>query len=60
MMVHSTHPTIGEMYFQGCPIKLTETPGSVDAPAPLLGQHTQEVLGLSDADYTRLKNEGVL
>ncbi|WP_242873556.1 CaiB/BaiF CoA transferase family protein [Eubacterium barkeri] len=60
MMVHSTHPTIGEMYFQGCPIKLTETPGSVDAPAPLLGQHTQEVLGLSDADYTRLKNEGVI
>ena len=44
MMVHMDHPTIGEMYFQGCPIKLTETPGSVDTPAPLLGQHNKEVL----------------
>lgn len=60
MMVHNTHPTIGDMYFQGCPIKLTATPGSVETPAPLLGQHTQEILGLSDEEFTKLKNEGVI
>lgn len=60
MMVHSTHPTIGEMYFQGCPIKLTETPGSVDAPAPLLGQHNGEIFGMSDEELTKMEEEGVL
>lgn len=60
MMVHSTHPTIGEMYFQGCPIKLTETPGSVDAPAPLLGQHNGEIFGMSDEELKKMEEEGVL
>lgn len=59
MMVHIDHPAIGDMYIQGCPIKLSATPGSVDTPAPMLGQHTQEVLGLSDAAYAKLKEEGV-
>ena len=27
MMVHCEHPTVGDMYFQGCVIKLSETPG---------------------------------
>lgn len=60
MMVHMDHPTIGEMYFQGCPIKLTETPGSVDTPAPLLGQHNKEVFGLTDEELESLKAEGVM
>ena len=29
----------------GLPIKLSATPGRVARPAPLLGQHTREVLG---------------
>jgi len=60
MMVHMDHPAIGEMYFQGCPIKLTETPGSVDTPAPLLGQHNKEVFGLTDEELESLKAEGVM
>lgn len=60
MMIHINHPTIGPMYIQGCPIKLSETPGSVDTPAPLLGQHTQEVLGLTDDEYKMLQKEGVV
>ena len=60
MMVHMEHPTIGDMYIQGCPIKLSETPGSVDTPAPLLGQHTQEILHLSDDEYTTLQKEGIV
>jgi crotonobetainyl-CoA:carnitine CoA-transferase CaiB-like acyl-CoA transferase len=37
----------------GLPIKFSETPGSVQRAAPLLGQHTREVLrehGFSDAE----------
>ncbi len=60
MMVHIDHPTIGDMYIQGCPVKLSKTPGSVDTPAPLLGQHTQEVLGLTDEEYSALQQEGVV
>ena len=60
MMVHVEHPTIGDMYIQGCPIKLSETPGSVDAPAPLLGQHNKEVYGFDDETLKQLKEEGVI
>ena len=37
MMVHCEHPTAGDQYFQGCVMKLSETPGSVDFASPLLG-----------------------
>ncbi len=60
MMVHIDHPTIGEMYFQGNPVKLTKTPPSVDTPAPLLGQHNKEVFNLDDETLAQLKAEGVL
>lgn len=60
MMVHIDHPTIGPMYFQGCPIKFSATPGSVDAPAPVLGQHNAEILGLSAEQVQKLKEEDVL
>jgi len=60
MMVHVEHPTIGDMYIQGCPIKLSETPGSVDAPAPLLGQHNKEVYGFDDETLKQLKEEGII
>lgn len=64
MMVHQTHPTIGEMYFQGCPIKLSRTPGSVDTPAPLLGEYNEEfyknVLGFSDEKYKKLIENEVI
>ena len=60
MMVHCEHPTMGDLYFQGCPVKLSETPGSVEAPAPLLGQHNKEVFGLSEEEYEALRTEGVI
>ena len=60
MMVHCEHPLIGDMYFQGCPVKLSETPPSIDTPAPLLGQHNKEIFHLTDEEYEKLKAEGVL
>jgi CoA:oxalate CoA-transferase len=58
MMVHIKHPTVGDCYVQGVPIKLSETPGSVDSPSPLLGQHNRDIFGLSEEQEARLRQEG--
>lgn len=60
MMVTSHHPTMGDIDIQGCVMKLSATPGSVDAPAPLLGQHNKEVFGLSEEEEKALIDAGVL
>src|SRR6202035_5991373 len=44
MIVETMHPTAGKVASIGLPIKFSETPGSVRRAAPLLGQHTREVL----------------
>lgn len=44
MIVELDHPVAGHMKVPGVPIKLSATPGSVETPAPLLGQHTEEIL----------------
>lgn len=44
MITRVAHQITGEVEVPGVPIKLSETPGSVDAPAPSLGEHTAEVL----------------
>lgn len=60
MMVHCPHPTAGDLYFQGCVVKLSETPGSVDTPSPILGQDNLEVFGLTAAEAEQLRSEGVI
>lgn len=60
MMVTSNHPTMGELQIQGVVAKLSKTPGKVERPAPLLGQHNKEVFGISEEEEERLKAEGVL
>jgi len=44
MIVTQMHPTAGEIHVVGVPVKLSETPGSIRTPAPLLGEHTDEVI----------------
>jgi crotonobetainyl-CoA:carnitine CoA-transferase CaiB-like acyl-CoA transferase len=48
----------------GVPVRLSETPGAVRAPAPELGQHTEEVLldvlGLEWDQITRLREQEVI
>jgi crotonobetainyl-CoA:carnitine CoA-transferase CaiB-like acyl-CoA transferase len=39
------HPTAGPIRLLGVPVTLSETPGGVRTPAPLLGEHTEQVLG---------------
>ncbi len=43
MVVEMEHPEAGTVYGLGIPIKLSATPGSIRRPAPLLGQHNDEV-----------------
>ncbi len=38
------HPVAGRLSYPGFPYKLGETPPAISRPAPLLGQHTDEVL----------------
>lgn len=45
-MVESVlHAKAGETKTLGVPVKLSETPGRVRLPAPLLGEHTDAILG---------------
>lgn len=63
MVVELDHPKAGRTRTLGLPIKLSDTPGSVRRPAPMLGQHTREVLlehGFSDAEVDALATEGAV
>jgi crotonobetainyl-CoA:carnitine CoA-transferase CaiB-like acyl-CoA transferase len=57
MVIEVEHPKIGRMKAMGHPVKSTGEIASVRMPAPLLGQHTAEVLdelGLSRAEIDTL------
>ena len=43
-VVDFEHPQYGTIQVAGVPVRLSKTPGSVRAPAPEFGQHTEEVL----------------
>jgi crotonobetainyl-CoA:carnitine CoA-transferase CaiB-like acyl-CoA transferase len=63
MIVETTHPTAGKVKAIGLPIKFSETPGGVRKPAPLLGEHTREVLrehGFSDAEIDQMAEQGAI
>ena len=38
------HPVLGRQPYPTVPYRLSATPAAIESPAPLLGQHTQEVL----------------
>ena len=44
MVQEVEHPAAGRMKTLGIPIKLSETGGAVRRPAPMLGEHTGEVI----------------
>lgn len=63
MVVEVDHPVIGRMRALGMPAKLSETPATIRLPAPLLGQHSREVLrsaGYPDAEIDELLTRGVI
>ena len=63
-IVEVEHPVAGMVSMIGVPVKLSETPGRVRAPAPLLGQHTdavlQHYLDLNEAEIAALREAGAI
>jgi len=63
MVIEVDHATAGPVKTLGLPIKFSETPGVIDAGAPVFAQHTREVLaeyGYDDAAIDRLIAEGAV
>ncbi|MBJ7596604.1 MAG: CoA transferase [Candidatus Nephthysia bennettiae] len=64
MLVEVDHPRAGRVKDIGIPVKLSATPGGIHRPAPVLGQHTEEVLtlllGLPAEEVARLRDLGVI
>jgi crotonobetainyl-CoA:carnitine CoA-transferase CaiB-like acyl-CoA transferase len=63
MVVDLVHPQAGPTKALGCPLHFSETPTRVTRPAPLLGEHTREVLraeGYADAEVDAFMAAGVV
>jgi CoA:oxalate CoA-transferase len=64
MIVEYTHAVAGKVRLPGNPIKMSGMEGTISNPAPLLGEHTDrvlgELLGLSRAEIARLRAAGVV
>ena len=62
MFVELEHPVAGKMKVTGNQLKFTNNKVVIDTPAPLLGQHTkevlQEILGIEHEEYESLKAAG--
>jgi crotonobetainyl-CoA:carnitine CoA-transferase CaiB-like acyl-CoA transferase len=61
--VRLEHPTLGRVDQVGIPFELAETPATVRLPPPLLGEHTDEILGEAGYDapaIDRLRALGVV
>ena len=57
MVVDLVHPGAGPVKALGVPVKLSDTPGAVDRPAPLLGQDNAAILG--ELGYTEAEQKGL-
>jgi formyl-CoA transferase len=63
MVVDLVHPGAGPIKNLGVPVKLSDTPGAVDRPAPLLGEHTDAILtelGYEPSERAALRAAGVV
>jgi crotonobetainyl-CoA:carnitine CoA-transferase CaiB-like acyl-CoA transferase len=63
-LVDVDHPRAGKVRMVGVPVRLSETPGSVRTPAPMLGEHTDAVLrgllGLDAEAIAALRSGGAI
>ena len=63
MIVEVEQPKAGLFKMAGTPVKFSKTPCKVEKPAPLLGEHTDEILRLfsfSESEIALLKEEKVI
>jgi len=63
MVIQCDHPVLGPQRTLGSPIKLSATPPDPTRRAPLLGEHTDEILreaGLTDDEIADLRRTGAV
>jgi crotonobetainyl-CoA:carnitine CoA-transferase CaiB-like acyl-CoA transferase len=64
MIATLEHAAAGPLKLLGTPLRLSETPGAIRTPPPLLGEHTERVLtnelGLTREDVAALRAKGVV
>lgn len=58
------HPAVGSLKYPGVPALILDAPGRIRAPAPLLGQHNEEIyceeLGYSEEQLSLLRGDGII
>ena len=58
------HPELGDVAYEGYPVKMSRTPAFVHGRAPLLAEHNQyvygDILGMSEAEIAGLRERGVI
>jgi crotonobetainyl-CoA:carnitine CoA-transferase CaiB-like acyl-CoA transferase len=63
MLIEVPHKTLGSTKAIGMPVKFSRTPGAILRGAPVLGEHTREILGqigFSSEEIEKLENEGIV
>jgi crotonobetainyl-CoA:carnitine CoA-transferase CaiB-like acyl-CoA transferase len=63
MLIEVPHKTLGTTKAIGAPVKFSRTPCAVRTGAPVLGEHTREILaevGLPTEEIEKLRSEGVV
>ncbi len=63
ILLTQEHPNRGKLRSVGVPVKFEKTPARPDAPPPLLGQHTRDILaelGYDAARISELTSRGVV
>jgi crotonobetainyl-CoA:carnitine CoA-transferase CaiB-like acyl-CoA transferase len=64
MIATLEHPIAGPLKLLGTPLRLSDTPGAIRTPPPMLGQHTEAVLtndlGFTSEQVAALRAKGVV
>lgn len=63
-LVEIDHPVAGKLKYPSRPYQFSQTPWRVERPAPLIGQHNEEVfgnrLGYTKQDLVKMRETGVI
>jgi crotonobetainyl-CoA:carnitine CoA-transferase CaiB-like acyl-CoA transferase len=59
-IARTQHPVLGEVAMPAPIPRLDRTPGTIRSPAPALGEHTGELLGLGEEELAALRSAGVV
>jgi crotonobetainyl-CoA:carnitine CoA-transferase CaiB-like acyl-CoA transferase len=58
------HPAAGKLRYPGAPVRFSATPGGIERPAPLLGEHNEKVyckmMGYGHEELVRMRQGGII